>query len=65
MTIASGQSDEHMELGLRERKERLGVWRSSSIVHRSTIYHLSVYRQVIYYGWRCSALSRAPGTMPY
>jgi hypothetical protein len=37
-----------MELSLRERKERLRVWRTSGGGHRSTMYHSVLYRQVIY-----------------
>jgi hypothetical protein len=48
MTIASRQGDKHMELSLRERKERLRVWRSSGVAHPLSIYHSSLYRQVIH-----------------
>ena len=60
MTIASRQGDEHMELSLRERKERLRVWRSSGVAHPSTIYHSSLYRQVIYRARRALAVRPLP-----
>ena len=46
MGFASREGDEHVELRLRERKERLRVWRSSG-AHASTMYHSSLYRQAM------------------